>query len=129
MHASEIVTAAREKDGLDADTLDGIDSSALARRLFAAVDADSTGASVLRGAGATGAARDAVGEFDVTFDRDVSDCVYVATLSDNADQDPPAGEIAAALESATAVEVRTYNSAGVLADPADDDGFQLAVHC
>lgn len=66
-------------ENLNADTVDGVDSSQLAQGalLFAAVNADGT----LAGAkGATAVAKSAGNVYTVTFDRDVSKCSFTANV-------------------------------------------------
>ena len=97
----------------------------------AVIDADSTGASVVRG-NATGADRIGEGEFFVSFAADIRPCVYVATLGDNGAGLGTEGEISVEQRSggnATDVLVRTYDSAGAPEDPAATDGFHIAVFC
>jgi hypothetical protein len=68
------------------------------------------------------------GRYHVVFTRSVANCAYVATIGDPTTGNPPAGEIAVALDSANAnaVLVRTYNSA--LSEP-EKRPFHLAVFC
>jgi hypothetical protein len=62
--------------GLNADEVDGFDGSQLAPRI-AAVSANGTlGAN----RGATGAARESVGTYRVTFGSDINTCAYSATV-------------------------------------------------
>ena len=122
LDAAEIVTLARTKAKLDADTLDGVDSAAFARLApFAQVAADGA-AGATRGVPANGTARTGEGIYTVAFTGDLSKCALSATLSGDA-----AGEITATpviADGNTAVTVRTYT-----AETARDRAFYLAAHC
>lgn len=67
------------------------------------------------------------GEYVVEFDRDISECVYIATL-DPHDSSSETGEVTVArfrLDDPYRVYVATFDSDGVLAEHA----FSLMVHC
>jgi hypothetical protein len=93
--------------------------------LFAVVDANGD---LVREFRANSSQRFSTGEYEVVFNRSVSQCAYVATIGDPGDNViPPPGEIAVAgrLNDDTAVFITTYDSNGRRADR----GFHLAVHC
>ena len=84
---------------------------AAAVSLWATVDG---GGTVLRGSGATGASRPPgrqPGSFLVTFDRDVSQCGRLATITDT--QMSVVGMVRTSLENPMTVFVGTYDSQGV----------------
>jgi hypothetical protein len=106
---------------LNADQLDGLDSSAF--RLWAVVDDDGT---LARKSAATDVDRTGEGRYEVTFDRDVSDCAYLATIGEPTTGTPSAGEIGTSQSNdVNAVLVRTRDSDGTFTDRS----FHLAVHC
>ena len=74
------VNSATKVTNLNADTVDGKDSSAIGRELWAVVDSDRT---IVRSNGVISRWADAPyrGWYHVTFDRDVSKCAYVATTT------------------------------------------------
>jgi hypothetical protein len=67
-------------ENLNADTVDGVDSSQLAQGalLFAAVNADGA---LAAGKGATTSAKAGGNNYTVTFDRDVSKCSFTANVT------------------------------------------------
>jgi hypothetical protein len=75
---------------------------------------------------ATSAASLGFGSYEVIFDRNVTNCAYVATIGDEGFGTTP-GEISAARRfgNANGVFVQTFNSAGTGSNRA----FHLAVHC
>ena len=85
-----------------------------------------TGGAV-RARGATSSARIGPGVYEVIFDRDVRNCVYVATLGDETAAGPGNGQISVtqAAPNVNGVRVRTRDSAGELADRS----FHLVVSC
>jgi hypothetical protein len=106
---------------LNADQLDGLDSSTF--RLWAVVR---SGGALERQSGATDVDRTGEGRYEVTFNRDVSDCAYVATIGNPTTGTPSAGEIGVSQSNDTnAVLVRTRDSDGTFTDRA----FHLALHC
>jgi len=81
-----------------------------------------------RGVGIRSSAPLGVGYYEVIFRRNVSNCVYVATIGvPGNDSVPPPGEISVASRfgKPRGVFVSTYNSAGVLTNK----GFHLVVVC
>jgi len=122
------LTAAQITDGTL--TLADIRGGEVSRRLFAVVRANGE---LARGGGVTGSRADGPdGRYDVTFDQDVSNCSYVASLGlPNNDADvntsPPSGEIGTARLAANpnVVRVRTRNSDGSV----DRKPFHLIVVC
>jgi hypothetical protein len=106
---------------LNADQLDGHDSSTF--RLWAVVDSNGT---LARKSGATDVDKTGDGRYEVTFDRDVSDCAYVASIGTSTTATPAGGELGVSQgNDPNDVFVRTRDSSGTFADR----GFHLAVHC
>jgi hypothetical protein len=122
----------------NADKLDGLDSSAFARSLWAVAGfttptvSNPTGFELIRGHGATGAERVTTGVFAVSFGRDITDCGYVASAGDLADSSAPpllaTVEQRNATGNPTDVVVRTFNGTSPI-DPGLGDGFHVAVIC
>lgn len=116
---------------LNADQLDGKDSGQFATRLHALIKGSD--GSLVRGNGVTAqfkTASPSAGGYEVLFDRNVTNCVYVATLaSESAGRggDGPAGEIGVRPLSTNpaGVAVSTFNSSGTLAN----NSFSLTVFC
>jgi hypothetical protein len=107
---------------LNADKVDGLDAEQI-RSPWAVVSA---GGTLNRSNGATAASGDGAGEYQVTFNRDVSNCASQATLGEPDATDPPAGEIGVAGgSSANNVKVVTRDSTGVRANR----GFHVSVNC
>ncbi len=103
---------------------------AAATKLWARVDASAP--SIVRGSGTTGlegpVALGVPGAYRISFDRDVSACVDVASLSGDDGLAPSAGEIGANNSAANpnAMVVSTYNSGGGAVNTLD---FVVAVFC
>lgn len=98
----------------------------------AKIDADSTGAWILRSSGVTGVSRLVPGVYQVDFSDPIQSCAWFATMNANQDAVAPAGEVTVELASASdsdSLWVRTHNSAGVEVDPGDDAGFSVHVIC
>ena len=116
---------------LNSDQLDGKDSGQFATRLHALIKGSD--GSLVRGNGVTAqfkTASPSAGGYEIIFDRDVTNCVYAATLaSENAGRagDGPAGEIGVRALSMNAhgVAVSTFNSSWILANSS----FSLTVFC
>jgi hypothetical protein len=91
-----------------------------------------TGAGVVaRQRGVTGVMRTSAGRYQVTFDRDVRGCVYVATVGDVSAAGPGNGTatVASLAANPNTVVVRTfaYNAGG---NPVDENrSFHLLVSC
>lgn len=87
----------------------------------------SSAGNLLRGSAASGASRDSLGTYRVTFNRNVSGCVYTGGLHDPATEFGNEGDIAIATSAATpqGIYVQTYNAAGNLADL----DFHVTVTC
>ncbi len=123
LDAAQIIAAARVKAALDADTVDGHDSTAFLAP-FAQVDQE----------GAPGESRGLIattpithandsGVYAVKFTGDLTKCAWSATVRGTA-----GGEISvvpAVAEGTTTVDVHTFNSAGAAAERA----FHLSAHC
>ena len=122
----------------NADKLDGLDSSAFAANLWAVAGfgmptpTNPTGFDLMRGHGATTAGRISSGVFFVRFNRNITDCGYVASAGDLADSSAPTLLATVEQRNASAnpndVVVRTFNSGSPI-DPALGDGFHVAVFC
>ncbi len=97
--------------------------------LYAFVDADSGGATLLSGRGVTGVSRIGVGVYSVTFNRSVQGCGKLATLTDEGGGIAAEGEIAVEGFQLNGIWVRTFDSAGAPEDRAATDGFTLMVLC
>jgi hypothetical protein len=107
-------------------TLGQVRNSATAEGVTRQAVVTPAGTSVrVRGVGST--ARSAEGQYDVIFDRDVTACVYGATIGDEATGGPGTGQIAVASMpgNVNGVRVRTRNSDGV----AVDRSFHLIASC
>jgi hypothetical protein len=80
-----------------------------------------------RSAGTTSAGHVITGGYEILFNQDISNCVYLATIGNPGVGNPPNGEIAVAqrTSNAKAVYVETRNDAGTLTDTP----FHLAVIC
>jgi hypothetical protein len=74
----------------------------------------------VRGSGVTTSTRTSIGTYTVTFARDVSDCLQVATLRGQA-----AGQIAVTPRGGLIVGVTTFSAAGA----KQDRPFNLFVEC
>jgi hypothetical protein len=127
--ATNATNATNASHATNADTVDGFDASDLGETLWAVVDGTATTPTIVRSFGTAGAVADiGTGLYGVTFDQDVSGCVFTATVGD-----PGAGvatEGYATVEGLSiftpdGVEVRTFNNAGTLADRS----FHLVVTC
>jgi hypothetical protein len=119
--------AAGKVANLNADKVDDLSSEqivAAAKALWAVV---ADGGSVTRNNGVTGSAHLGPGDFEIAFNRDVTACVYSATLGSTDTTDPPAGEVGVAQRAGktNAVRVVTRDSNGTAADHP----FHLAVTC
>lgn len=106
--------------------------------LWALVDLDSGGATVVRGNGATGASRSLVGIFKATFNRDVSACVIQATPAEasgglsppNDQSSPPGFHISVNDDGANGVDLLTLDDDdGNRVDPGPSDGASVTVFC
>ena len=107
-------------------TLGQVPNSATAEGVTRQVVVTPAGTSV-RGRGVTSTARSGQGQYDVIFDRDVTACVYTATIGDEGAGGPGTGQISVLSMpgNANGVRVRTRNSDGV---PVDRN-FHLIVSC
>jgi hypothetical protein len=93
-----------------------------ARHAVVAVDG-----STVRARGLTSTARTGAGQYQAIFDRDVRQCVYVATLGDESAAGPGTGQIAVTslASSVNGVRIVTRNSAGT----PENRSFHLVVSC
>lgn len=122
LNAAQIIALARTQAGLDADTLDGKDSTDLLTR-FAQVNADGT-VGTTRGTLGTSPVTHATGSYAVAFTGDLSKCSVSATIIGTA-----FGQIIAntpvVAGANTTITVKTRDATGVDADRA----FDLSVNC
>jgi hypothetical protein len=129
-NATNAVNATNADNAAEADTLDGFDSSDFNKSLWAVVEATGTGVVLTRG-DATGGGRLGNGAFFVSFDRDVTDCAYVATVGSTTSGAPP--KLYATVEQRPPnpedIIVRSYTDAGNFSDPGTGNGFHVAVFC
>jgi hypothetical protein len=81
----------------------------------------------VRGRGTTASSQTGPGQYAVTFDRDVRNCVYTATLGDESAAGPGNGQISVTSQAANVngVRVVTRDSAGEFANRS----FHLIVSC
>jgi hypothetical protein len=125
------VNSSAKVANLNSDQLDGKDSDQFATRLYALIQGSN--GSLVRGNGVTAqfkTASPSAGGYEVIFDRNVTNCLYVATLASEIagrGGDGPAGEIGvrALSTNANGVAVSTFNSSGTLANSS----FSLTVFC
>jgi hypothetical protein len=113
-------------------TITPTDLATTAMTRWAKIDADATGAALIRGRGAIGATRVSAGQYAVTFLQDVTLCGWSATVNDN--DTGAAGPLYATVErdgvnSNSILRVRTFDAAGALVDPSTGDGFTVTVTC
>jgi hypothetical protein len=114
----------------NADRLDGLDSTAFVGSdevLWAVVNANAT---LARGQGVTSSARGSLpaGQYDVTFDRNVRNCAYVATPGQPGTDvlfDPTVISVSSDPDNVNGVRVETKNLGGGLTD----EPFHLGVVC
>jgi hypothetical protein len=104
-------------------------SGANATKLFVQVRATPT-PSIVRGSGVTAVAGPAdtgtTGLYQVTFNRDLSGCVAVASRTSPDGNFPGVGGAAVNHADATSINVQTFDGAGALSSAID---FALAVFC
>jgi hypothetical protein len=78
---------------VNADKIDGLDSSALARPMYAVVNSNGT---LARGAAVSSVLRQDVGRYRVGFNRDISTCAFTGTLGNAGGGFPQTGTIVVA---------------------------------
>jgi hypothetical protein len=104
-------------------------AGAAATKLFAQVKAVPT-PSIVRGSGATAVEGPAdtgiAGAYTVTFNRDLSTCVAVASRTSSDGNFPGIGGAAVSHADATSLNVETFDGAGALSSTID---FAVAVFC
>jgi hypothetical protein len=124
LDAAQIVSAARAKASLDADTLDGRSSTDFAGLApLAQVAADGT-AGQTRGVPTGGVTNPAgPGTYEVVFTGDLTKCALAATATGTAASQVTATPALAGAN--TTVDVRTFDGAGAAADR----GFHLSATC
>lgn len=108
---------------VDADLIDGLDSSAFVKPLWAVINSDG---SLARGSGVVSSANLSTGTFEVIFDRNVAGCAYSATIGDG---------FLGTFDGQASATNRIFNSAGVFVATGDSAGantslpFHLVVTC
>ncbi len=110
---------------VNADRVDGLDSAAFARPMYATVNADG---SLARGAAVVSSSNiGTAGSYQVVFNRNITSCAYTATLGNPGSGNPARGFIVTALRATTtnAVFVETRTTADVL----ENRSFHLQVSC
>jgi hypothetical protein len=111
---------------VNADRLDGLDSSAFGQALFAVINANAT---IARGVGVVSAATvSSAGQYEVIFDRNVRECAYTVTTGGTGSTETPApgyGVATGRMDNVNGVFIRTFNSAGTVTALA----FHLQVSC
>jgi hypothetical protein len=115
---------------LNADKLDGRDSTELGQMWAVVRQNSTTDCTLLRGSGATGTTGNASASFcKVNFSRDLTNCAFIASLSEPGGYPgvDVAGEVWAFLDSnsTSTIAVRTADSAGAKAAK----NFHVAVFC
>lgn len=108
--------------------LDALETSAR----FVQVDADSSGASIVRGRGVQAVHRALTGLYQVDFVDPVDQCAWLATRNDVQAGLAEPGEITVEPRTSSdpdSLWIRTYDSSGTMADMAPGDGFSLHVVC
>lgn len=110
---------------VNADKIDGVDSSAFERPLLAVVNSDG---SLARGNGASASSRVATGSYDVLFTRNITACAFNVTVglaTQGGNIDAAHATAVGRLGTTNGVFIETHNAAGTLTD----NGFHLAVTC
>ena len=120
-----VPTAGEAQNALNAQKLDGLDSGAFSRRLWAVVD--QTGA-LIRGSGATSAARLGTGIYQVSFSRDVAGCGWLATTTTFDGSIESFFAVTTAVPGSNKRNVVTVGTHAAL-DEYEDHAFHLAVFC
>lgn len=132
--AGDAVTGGKIANGTI--TRDDLAPGVLAQTLWAKIDANGAGTdqpTVITGTPGTNASYVAVGHYQVTFSRSVSDCAWIVTRNDVSEFRVDSGGIGVERTPGNAdpnsVHVRTWNAAGTLEDLASSDGFTLQILC
>jgi hypothetical protein len=115
-----------KEQALDAGKFKQVFSSVVADGVTRHAVISNTGGTV-RARGTTSSSQTGTGQYVVIFDRDVRNCVYVATLGDESAAGPGNGQISvtSAASNVNGVRVVTRNSTGDFADRS----FHLIVSC
>jgi hypothetical protein len=115
-----------KEQSLDSTKLKQVPASVLADGVTRQAVVSDVGAAV-RSRGVTSAVQVGVGQYQVVFDRDVRQCVYVATLGDESASGPGTGQISVTSEASNVngVRVVTRGSDGATANRS----FHLIVSC
>jgi hypothetical protein len=109
---------------LNADRLDGLDSTEVGREPWALVDGDG-GPAFIRQNGATAVTRVGPGDYRVQFSRDVNTCSFQVTSDDvNANR-----TVAATADSGAANQAQVSIRRAAGAEDRVNGDFQIAVHC
>jgi hypothetical protein len=115
-----------KEQALDSTKIRQVPGAVLADGVTRQAVVSAVGAAV-RSRGATSAVQTGPGTYQVVFDRDVRQCVYVATLGDESASGPGNGQISVTSEASNVngVRVVTRDSEGALANRS----FHLVVSC
>ncbi|MEA2332198.1 MAG: hypothetical protein QOH58_2336 [Thermoleophilaceae bacterium] len=115
-----------KEQSLDATKIKQVPSAVIADGVTRHAVVSNVGATV-RSRGTTSSAQTGPGQYEVIFDRDVRQCIYVATLGDESASGPGTGQIAVTSVGANVngVRVVTRDSDGVLANRS----FHVVVSC
>jgi hypothetical protein len=115
-----------KEQSLDSTKLRQVPSAVVADGVTRHAVISNIGATV-RARGVTSSAQTGTGQYQVVLDRDVRNCVYVATLGDESASGPGTGQIAvtSAAANVNAVRVVTRDSDGTPANRS----FHLVVSC
>jgi hypothetical protein len=129
-NATNASSATNATNATNADKLDGFDASDLGQTLWAVVEATNSGATVVRGHGAIGAGWIANGLYFVAFDRDVTQCAYLATVGSTTNGASPmySAGVEQRPSNPTDIRVRTFDAGG-LQSPGTGNGFHVGVFC
>jgi len=110
---------------VNADKIDGLDSSAFSRPMYAVVNTDGT---LARGVAVSSTLRQGTGTYRVAFNRDVQTCAFIGTLGSVAGGFSGTGTIVVAFSDTAPtndIYIETRDLAGTLADRS----FHLQVSC
>lgn len=101
---------------VNADRVDGLESSAFARPMFAVVNSDGT---LARGYAISSVVRQATGSYRLTWNRDIQTCAFIGATGGPAGGFPSTGTVAATFSDTAQTDdiyVQTRNTAGALTD-------------
>lgn len=101
---------------VNADRVDGLESSAFARPMFAVVNTDGT---LARGYGVSTTLKQSTGSYRVTWNRDIDTCAFFGTLGNAGGGFPPIGIIGITFSDTAQLDdiyIETRDAAGASAD-------------